>query len=107
MKKFLLIAVLVVSANIAFAQDKYEFMAINYVTNLSGSGGEINISIDGKEFLTENVVLQKGSKSFYNANPLLSKVAEYQDKGWETVNLNTSPTVSFILHSAYLRKKKN
>jgi hypothetical protein len=103
MKKLFLIAVFVVSANIAFAQDKYEFMAINYqIANPS----LIAVSIDGVEFSKEKVSLPKESNDVLNINPLLLKVKEYQDKGWEIVSFHTA-TGSYYFHIAYLRKKKN
>ncbi len=103
MKKFLLIAAFLVAANIAFAQDKYEFMTITY--ELSGSSS-ITMSIDGKEFLSEKVSLPKGSNSEFNMNPLLAKVKEFQDKGWEVMSFNTAVS-TFYFHIAYLKKKKS
>jgi hypothetical protein len=103
MKKLFLIAVLIISANIAFAQDKYEFMMITY--EVSGAS-TIAVSIDGKEFLSEKVSLPKGSNSGFNVNPLLSKVSEYQDKGWELMSFSSSVS-AYYFHVAYLKKKKS
>lgn len=101
MKKFFLIAVLVVSANIAFAQDKYEFMTIIYQPAI-----QLNITIDGK-FFSEKVELSKEDRNnILNTTPLLLKIKEYQDKGWEVMDINTFGG-PFIYHSASLRKKKN
>jgi hypothetical protein len=102
MKKLFLIAVLVVSANIAFAQDKYEFMTINY----SAIDNIVGISIDGKEFLTEKTESSKGKHSYMDTNPILLKLKEYQDKGWEIMSFN-SGSGSYNMYFAYLRKKKN
>jgi hypothetical protein len=89
------------------AQTKYEFMIIEY--NNSSRGG-ISISIDGKEFLSENVerVEREDKKeSYMGANPLLIKTEEYQEKGWELMNFETlfnTNTLSKI-YFAYLKKK--
>ncbi|MES2133064.1 MAG: hypothetical protein V4506_11985 [Bacteroidota bacterium] len=102
MKKFFLVAVLVISASIAVAQDKYEFMTINYLTQRT-----ITISIDGEIFLKEKVELSKEESTEFNTNPLLKKVKEYQDKGWEILNFNSYGQINGgINHIAYLRKKK-
>ena len=103
MKKLFLIAALVISANIAFAQDKYEFMAINYQV---GSPTVIAVSIDGVEFSKEKVSLPKESNDPLNINPLFSKVKEYQEKGWELMTFNFSAP-GYYFYVAYLKKKKN
>ena len=102
MKKLLLVAVLLVSASIAFAQDKYEFMTINYYITMSRT---IAVSIDGKEFLSEKVESPKEKEWLLDTTPLLLKVKEYQDKGWEVMSFNTAGGGG-IFYIAYLRKKK-
>jgi hypothetical protein len=89
----------------AKAQDKYEFMIISYEAQF-----KISISIDGNMFLSEKVNLPKEQNYQLNANPLLLKVKEYQDKGWEIITLNTQvagSTGNGCTYFAYLRKKKN
>lgn len=72
-KNIILIFCLTLSGLALKAQEKYEYLIIEYVT----WAGKINISIDGKEFTKENVDYSKHDKSGYNANPLLEKVKEY------------------------------
>jgi hypothetical protein len=87
------------------AQDKYQFMVIEYSTNKY----KMNISIDGTEFKQEEIDFKGQKKTGFNANPLLNKIKEYQDGGWEVMHFNTvlgqadsEPEYYF----AYLRKKK-
>lgn len=103
MKKIVFVAVLMISATIAFAQDKYQFMVINYQV---GTPSSIAVSIDGVEFSKEKVSLPKESNDVLNVNPLLLKVKEYQDKGWEVVTFNFSAP-GYYFYVAYLKKKKN
>jgi hypothetical protein len=104
MKKVFLIAVLVISANIAFAQDKYEFMTINYETHKK----TLCTSIDGTLLSNEKVDLGKDEAIDFNINPLLKKLKEYQDKGWEVVTFTPfSYVASYPSYMAFLRKKKN
>jgi hypothetical protein len=89
------------------AQDKYEFMIIEYKTVL---GKELTISIDGKEYISENIDLPKNERSGSNANPFLKKVKEYQDQNWEVMSLNTvlgggSGNIWNEVYFAYMRKK--
>lgn len=91
--------------SIAFinAQDKYEFMIIEFTTYKN----DLSVSIDGKEFIKEKAEYINQEKSGYNANPFLAKVKFYQDKGWEVWNLNSAingGTTSEV-HFAHLRKK--
>lgn len=103
MKKIFLVTILLVSASIAFAQDKYEFLTIAYETTKSS----IFISVNGESTVKEKVELPKDDNSPYNTNPLLNKVKEYQGKGWEIMNYNTYHAGVGPAHIAYLRKKKN
>jgi hypothetical protein len=88
------------------AQDKYEFMTINYISGYK----EIVISVNGKELLQEKFELPKEENSYLNTNPLLAKVIEYQDKGWEVLSFDTSVRAingtEIPNYIAYLRKKK-
>ncbi|MBX3163998.1 MAG: hypothetical protein KF900_05915 [Bacteroidetes bacterium] len=111
-KKILLTIVLFTLVAFAKAQDKYEFMTVHYEFN-SLSKGELQISIDGDEFLKEDVELKKKEKEHFNANPLLAKVKEYQSKGWEVMNFHSygfgngfGSNSNVLVHTAYLRKKK-
>lgn len=102
---FLLIAV---CSFLAKAQEKYEFMVLEYHTEQF----HVAVSINGKEF-SKDEFDEKLKKSTFNANPLLLKVDEYQDKGWEVMSFNSQLTyewqekTNFEVFFAYLRKKKN
>lgn len=95
---------LLISSLFVQAQDKYEFMIIEYTT----LGYVISVSIDGKEYIKQKADFANQEKTDRNANPLLQKVKEYQDKDWELMNFNTT----FIsgstaeVYYAYMRKKK-
>lgn len=104
-KKILLTIALFTFVAFVNAQEKYQFMSISY-TDYGGMRRELQISIDGNDFLVEDIELKKKEKATFNTNPLLAKVKEYQDKGWEVMNLYTTAVVSSVFHTAYLRKKK-
>lgn len=102
MKKFFFIAVLVVSANIAFAQDKYEFMTIQY----ESFKPNLIICLNGETVLKEKLDLEKEENFPLNSNPILKKIKEYQDKGWEMLTLTTN-FAPYPSYYSVLRKKKN
>jgi hypothetical protein len=81
-------------------------MVIQFNTILNAN---ISVSIDGREYSDEAVELPKGQRTGTNANPLLQKVSEYQDKGWELMNFNAlvGGMGNSEVHLAYLRKKKD
>jgi hypothetical protein len=110
-KHLLFTAALIACSFFGNAQNKYQFMIIEYST----MDKEVAISIDGKEFFKEGVDFAGQKKSGYNATPLLKKVSEYQDQDWEVMSFNTQiGGASFSNYSgnnseiyfAYLRKKK-
>ena len=105
MKPKQLLFTLALFLSVAFikAQDKYEFAIIEFATIRN----YISVSIDGKEFTSEKVEYVGQEKSGYNANPILLKVKEYQDKGWEVMSFNSSinGATSDEVHFAHLRKK--
>lgn len=96
------------------AQDKYQFLVIEYST----MDGKIAVSIDGLEFQKSKVDYDKHDKSGFNANPILEKVNEFQDKDWELMSFNTQiagrtmPGTNPVTYNdqeiwfAYMRKKK-
>lgn len=89
------------------AQEKYEFMVLEYHTLQF----HVAVSINGKEFSKDDFD-EKLKKSTFNANPLLLKVNEYQDKGWEVMSFNSQlineeGKGNFEVFFAYLKKKKN
>jgi hypothetical protein len=83
-KAFLSVCFLLLS-QIFYAQDKYQFLIMEYST----MDNKITVSIDGTEFIKEKVDFDKHDKSGYNANPLLEKVKEYQSKNWEVMSFST------------------
>lgn len=87
------------------AQEKVERMIISY----NSSKEHMFLSIDGKNFIDEEVNVPKKDRHDYNVNPLLKKIKEYEEKGWELVNINTIHTYeehnSYIEHWAELKKK--
>lgn len=102
---FLTIALAIISMTIN-AQDKYEFLIIEYSTWFK----QVSVSIDGKVHTKEKVDLPKEDR-FINSNPLLKKVSEYQESGWELMNFSTviGGNNNIILDEtffAYMRKKK-
>jgi len=104
-KRFALSLVALCLAFIINAQDKYEFMSIQYQPNSS-----ICVSIDGKELLYDEIKLPKTEANPMNLNPLLLKVKEYQNQGWEVMSFNTVVAGQYgsaFYHFAYLRKKKS
>ena len=101
-KKILLIITFIAFVSIVNAQDKYEYMIIEFDTFKD----KISVSIDGNEFITEKVDYGNQVKSAYNANPFLLKVKEYQDKDWDVMSFNSSADANVERHFAHLRKKK-
>ena len=99
-KHILLTIALFISVCIS-AQDKYEFMIIEFN---SRAKLPIKVSIDGKEFLEENVDYSPLKETYGNNNPLLKKINEYQNKGWECMSFNTC-VAPFVIQFAYLKKK--
>lgn len=103
-KQIILTIALLFTTLLTIAQDKYEFMIIEFTTYKN----IISVSIDGKEYIEEKANYAGQEKTGYNANPFLNKVKEYQDKGWEVINFNSTingGTTSEV-HFAHLRKKK-
>lgn len=103
--KQIILAVLFTAASFAGkAQEKYEFMIMEYNTSYK----MVNISIDGKEFLKDKAG-PNHDKSGFNANPLLEKVSEYQDQNWELMNFNAAmagQNANEEVYFAYLKRKK-
>ncbi len=110
-KHITLTILLIIFSFIVNAQEKYQFMIIEYST----MDNKVSISIDGKEFKKDKIDFDKHDKSGYNANPLLEKVSKYQDENWEVMSFNTQiggviltggSANSSEIYFAYLRKKK-
>lgn len=102
--KVLSIFILLTFALLAKGQDKYKFMIIAY----NSSYDWISVSIDGQEYVDERIKQPKHEQFISNANILLKKVKEFQDKDWELMNFNTIANGEHggLIYFAYLRKKK-
>ena len=89
-----------------YAQDKYDFLIVEYKTWY----GVTSISLNGKELIIEKVELPKAERNSMNANPFLKKVNEYQEKGWEVMSFNSTIATSYPImdevYFAFLRKKR-
>jgi len=82
---FLTIAFLLAVVLFTHAQEKYEFMIIEY------QNFGLSMSIDGVDYKFEEPDFTGQKRTSYNTNPLLNKVKEYQEKGWEVMNFETYP----------------
>ncbi len=100
-KQILLTSLFLLLVLFSKAQDKYDFMTINYMTTYN----LVVISINGKELLEEKLEVPKSKFAFLNTNPLLAKVIEYQDKGWDVMEFDTNAN-AMTSYIAYLKKKK-
>jgi len=105
-KQILLTIALCISSLFSQAQEKSSYMLIQFIPFLKN---EIQISIDGKEYLEEKADYTPNEKASYNVNPLLKKVTEYENKEWELLSYQTVAVGSggMLLYQAYLRKKIN
>ena len=88
------------------AQDKYEFMIVEYNT----FRGRISISMDNIKFTEEEVKLSKEEKSKSNANPFLQRIKDFQNENWEVMSISstfngTQGNIDFPAHFAHLRRK--
>ena len=87
----------------AQSQEKYEFAILEYSTY----DGLLSISKDGLEFSKEKTEAASG----YNANPLLTKIKDWQEKDWEVMQFNTvlagrEGNKNNEIYFAYMRRKK-
>ena len=110
--KTICFALCFILCNVYIAQEKFEFMTISYDTY----NERICVSINGKEFVREPVVLADSVYYHLNTNPLLEKVLEFQNKSWELINMSTlyfTPVDNrrrmnqevYYTHMAYLKRK--
>ncbi|MES2680922.1 MAG: hypothetical protein V4635_13605 [Bacteroidota bacterium] len=103
--KQVLLTVLFFSSVLMFrAQEKSSYMLIQFIPHLKN---EIQISIDGKEYLEEKADYSPREKESFNVNPLFKKVRAYEDKGWEAISFNTVPigSAGLLSYQVYLKKK--
>jgi hypothetical protein len=104
-KQILLTIALLFTSLLFKAQEKYEYLIIEYNTR----NWILSLSIAGIEYKSEKADFSNQEKSGFNANPFLLKVQEYEDKGWELINFNSlvsGPNTLAETHFAYMRKKK-
>jgi hypothetical protein len=106
MKRMYLLSIVFLTVSLmGLGQQKYEYVIIEYNSYTT----KVSVSLNGQSFSSEKLTLGDQEKSPYNANPLLLKVAEFEDKGWETINFNSVSLMSNSLteiHFAYLRKAR-
>lgn len=95
------LTLLICLSQLVSAQDKYDFIIIEY-TSINGIIGS---SINGEEFRKERVD-PKFNPSGYNANPLIARVKEWQEKEWEVMSFDVKMIGSNEVYFAYLRKKQ-
>ena len=102
-RQTILTITLIFSSFLINAQDKYQFMIIEF----NSYSSQVTVSMDGTELKKEKVDYGNQDIGDYNANPLLSKVKEYQDKEhWEIMGFNTLLRGTHEVYFAFLRKKK-
>ena len=84
------------------AQEKYEYAVAQY---LFGAKYFVTVSINGEKYEETPVEPSsvKGKNFGWDLTPLLKKISELQDQGWEVYSTDRAEAV-FIYH---LRKKKN
>ncbi len=100
MKNKIIITALFIVFNLCVqAQDKYQYMIIEYRAFTT----TLFVSIDDATFTKENIEMSKEERDPLNSSPLLKRVKEYQEKGWEVMSFNHVPL--FLGYSAFLRKK--
>ncbi len=80
------------------AQDKYEYAIVSYYPNIPS----VTVSENG-EVYQETKIAKADLKGLLDLNPILRKVNEMTDKGWEVFSTDKSDATYFF----YLRKKKN
>ena len=85
------------------AQEKWEFAVVQYIMYYSKPYITVSINGEGYEEIKADKSSFKGKFFGWDLNPILKKVNEMQEKGWETYDHQASVNNSYIF---YLRKKK-
>ena len=68
---------------------------------------EIQISIDGNQYIEEKADYSSTAHVYHNLTPFFKKVHEYEDKGWELMSFNHLILgYKYPVAIAYLKKKK-
>ena len=83
------------------AQDKFDYMSVEY----SFLYKQMYVTIDST-FFTEEVELKKKERKSSNNSPFLKKVKYYEDLGWELVSFDSYIYSGYLVKIAYLRKKR-
>jgi hypothetical protein len=84
------------------AQNKHDYMTINYQTISS----QICVSKNG-ETVTNEKAERPEKDTPLNSNPILKKIKEYEDKGWELVNFTSQVETNHVTYLAFLKKNKD
>lgn len=66
------------------AQDKYQFAVITYTAYTK----TVSISINGSDFREEKAMVAPSEAKSTNANPLLLKLNQLQEQGWEVLKID-------------------
>jgi hypothetical protein len=101
--KLALIIIFLTGAFTSKAQEKNQYMVIEFNYLLKK---EIQISIDGKQYLEEEADYSPAAKGTHNVNPLLKQITKYESDGWELISFETLPAGGVYSYIAYLKKKK-
>jgi hypothetical protein len=101
-KHILLSIALLFASLFVKAQNKHDYMTINYQTWKS----EMCISINGETVITGKAERPEKDTRL-NSNPILKKIKEYEDKGWELATFQTNGEGNLVIYSAFLKKNKN
>ena len=104
--RYFFFALVLVVTSLSFkAQSKYEYALIEFNYYLKN---EIQISVDGKNYLEEKADFSPVKKTANNANPILKKITEYEERGWELLKLDIQANhgSGYNVYFAFLRKKK-
>jgi hypothetical protein len=87
------------------AQEKYEYAVVQYI--YLAPRNYITVSINGETY--EEIELDKNSSKSrffgWDLNPVLKKVNEMEDKGWERYDQQAS-FYGVLTHAFYFRKKR-
>lgn len=88
--------------SLAFTQNetKYQYLSMTMDGNL------IYLNLDYKNFEVINIKEEKNDKSRHDFGPLLRRIENYENEGWELVSNNVYMDSHFPFHNILMRRKK-